>query len=73
MRESLARIESERAVDRIQLVPRDGRQLYANQIDADRWLREPKAMNVLDDFRERRLTARELAHSALRWQTLVQR
>ena len=73
LRESLARIERERAVDRIQLVARDGRQLYANQINADRWVREPKAMNVLDDFRERRLTARELAHSALRWQTLVQR
>jgi hypothetical protein len=73
LRESLARIEAERTVDRVQLVARDGRQLYANQSDGERWLREPKATYVLDDFRERRLTARELADSALRWRTLVQR
>lgn len=73
LRESLTRLESQGAVSRLQLVARDGRQLYANQIEAGQWVREPKAASVLDDFRERRLTARELADSALRWQTLVQR
>jgi len=73
LRESLGRLEAERAVDRIQVVAPDGRQLYANEVDGQRWIRDPKAVSVLDDFRERRLTARELADIALRWQTLVQR
>lgn len=73
LRDSLARIEAGNTVDRVQLVTRDGRQLYANQRDGERWLREPRATYMLDDFRERRLTARELADSVLRWHTLVQR
>jgi hypothetical protein len=73
LRESLARIEAERTVDRIQVVARDGRELYANQRDGEHWVREPRAAYVLHDFRERPLTARELAESALRWQTLAQR
>ena len=68
-----ARLEDDRAVDRIRLVARDGRQLYANQVEQDRWLQPPKALAALDDFRERSLPARELADSALRWQTLAQR
>ncbi len=73
LRVSLARLEAERAVDRLQLLARDGRQLYANQTDGGRWLREPTAVAALDGFRERRLTARELADSVLRWQTLAAR
>lgn len=73
LRDTVSRLESERAVDRIQLVTRDGRQLYSNQLHSGHWLQEPKALATLDDFRERGRTARELADSALRWQTLVQR
>ena len=73
LREALARLETEHAVDRVQLVAPDGHQLYANQRQGEHWVREPRATYVLDDFRERRLTARELADSALRWRTLVQR
>jgi hypothetical protein len=73
LRDTLGRLEAECAVDRLQLVARDGRQLYANQLEGGRWLREPKAASMLDDFRERRLTATELSASALRWQTLTQR
>lgn len=73
LRDTLGRLESEQAVDRLQIIARDGRQLYANELSGGTWLRPPKAVAVLDDFRERRLTARELADSALRWQTLVQR
>jgi len=73
LRDSVARLERERAVDRIQLVTRDGRQLYANMIEHGQWSKEPRGLASLDDFRERRLPARELADSALRWQTLVQR
>lgn len=73
LRETLARIEAERAVSRLQLVVRDGRQLYANDVVEGRWRHEPRALAVLDDFRERRPTARELADSALRWTVLAQR
>jgi hypothetical protein len=73
LRESLSRLENELAVDRLQLVARDGRQLYANEVSGTQWVSEPRAVYVLDDFRERRLTARELADSALRWHVLVQR
>jgi hypothetical protein len=73
VRDSLVRIEAEVAVDRIQVIVADGRQLYANEADGQRWIRPPQAARVLDDFRNRQLTARELADSALRWQTLVQR
>ena len=73
LRESLSRLEKELAVDRLQLVARDGRQLYANEVSGAHWVSEPKAVYVLDDFRERKLTARELADSALRWHVLVQR
>src|SRR3989442_2786803 len=73
LRESLSRLEKELAVDRLQLVARDGRQLYANEVSGTQWVSEPKAVYVLDDFRERKLTARELADSALRWHVLVQR
>src|SRR5205814_1474478 len=73
LRESLSRLEKELAVDRLQLVARDGRQLYANEVSEAQWVSEPRAVYVLDDFRERKLTARELADSALRWQVLVQR
>jgi hypothetical protein len=73
LRESLSRLETSGYVDRIQVVARDGRQLYANETEGQHWAREPRATYVLDDFRERRLTARELADSALRWHTLAQR
>lgn len=73
LRTTVARLEGEHAVDRIQLITRDGRQLYANMIEDRQWIKPPKALATLDDFRERRRPARELADSALRWQTLVQR
>lgn len=73
LRESLLAIEADHAVDRLQLVTSDGRQLYTNELIEGHWRRDPKAAAVLDDFRERRPTARELADSALRWQTLAQR
>jgi hypothetical protein len=73
VRRTLAELESGCTVDRIQLVTTDGRQLYANQLHSGTWVREPKAVHVLDDFRERRLTARELADSAMRWDILVRR
>lgn len=72
-REALGRLENARALDRVQVVTPDGRQLYANELVGGEWARPANATAVLDDFRERRLTARELADSALRWQTLVQR
>jgi hypothetical protein len=71
--QSLELMEVNRLVDRIQIVTSDGRQLYANQLQAGQWQREARAVDVLDDFRERRLTARELADSALRWDILVRR
>ncbi len=73
LRDTLSRLESEKAVDRIQLITRDGRQLYSNLLDQGQWARSPKGLASLDDFRERALPARELADTALRWQTLVQR
>lgn len=73
VRKTVAELESNCSVDRIQLVTTDGRQLYANQLHSGTWVREPRAVHVLDDFRERRLTARELADSALRWDILVRR
>ena len=73
LRASLARIEADVAVDRLQLIVTDGRQLYANEADGGKWVRPPRALEVLDDFRERKRTPRELADSALRWQTVVQR
>ncbi|CAG0994435.1 Toxin PezT [Geobacteraceae bacterium] len=73
LRQVVARVESELVPDRIQLVTRDGRQLYANHLEGDRWVRESRAAHVLDDFRERQLTARELADSVLRWDMLVAR
>lgn len=73
VRKTLAELESNCSVDRIQVVTTDGRQLYANQLHSGTWVREPRAVYVLDDFRERRLTARELADSALRWDILVRR
>lgn len=42
-------------------------------IEHGQWSKESRGLASLDDFRERRLPARELADSALRWQTLVQR
>lgn len=73
LRDTVSRLESERAVDRIQLITRDGRQLYSNLLEQGQWARSPKGLASLDDFRERSLPARELADNALRWQTLVQR
>jgi len=73
LRESIAKMETEHWVDRIQVIARDGRQLYANHIDGEHWVREPKATYVLDDFRERSLPARDLADNALRWQELLGR
>jgi hypothetical protein len=72
----VARLESARAVDRIQIITRDGRPLHTNVVEQSQqghWAKPPKALASLDDFRERALPARELADSALRWQTLVQR
>ena len=73
LRDTVARLESDRAVDRIHIITRDGRQLYTNLVEEGHWAKQPKALASLDDFRERALPARELADSALRWQTLVQR
>jgi hypothetical protein len=74
LRISLERLEEGALVQRIQLVVRDGRQLYANELDIQgKWARDPRAAAVLDDFRNRRLTSSELASSALRWLTLAQR
>lgn len=73
LRDTIAKLEDQHAVDRIQVITRDGRQLYANFVDQGKWVRQPAGLAALDDFRERRPPARELADSALRWQTLVQR
>ena len=73
VRTLLGRIEADVAVDRVQLIVADGRQLYANEAASSRWARPPHAVQVLDDFRERKRTPREMADSALRWQTVVQR
>lgn len=73
LRESLAQVEAQLSADRVQVITTDGRQLYANQLENGHWVREPRAPYVLEDFRERKLTARELADSALRWQILVDR
>lgn len=73
VREALRLLEDKHALDRLQVVTPDGRQLYANELIGGKWIRPANAVAVLDDFRERRLTANELADSALRWQTLVQR
>jgi hypothetical protein len=73
LRASLSRMEDETAVDRVQVIVADGRQLYVNETDGKRWIRPPNAVRILDDFRERQRTPRELADSALRWQTVVQR
>lgn len=73
LRTTVTRLEKENAIDQIQLITRDGRQLYNNQLSQGQWAKEAKAAFALDDFRERSLPARELADTALRWQTLVQR
>lgn len=73
VRDTVAQLEATRAVDALCLIRRDGSTAYRNQLEGNTWERAPKARDVLDALRERRLTARELANSALRWQTLVQR
>lgn len=73
LRRSLAKVEKELAADRIQLVAPDGRQLYANEMAGDHWVAEPRSEYVLNDYSERRRTARELADDVLRWQALAQR
>jgi len=73
VRDALALLEVEHAIDRLQVVAPDGRQLYANELVNGRWARRANGLDVLDDFRERRLTTKELADSALRWLTLAQR
>lgn len=73
LRDTVREIEAAHLVDRLQVVSREGRQLYANHREADRWVREPRALAALDDFRERQQTARETADAALRWQTLATR
>ncbi len=71
VRESLARLEAELAVDRIQLVAQDGRQLFSNERVDARWANESKAAHVLDDFRERQSTPRDMAQTVLRWESLL--
>jgi hypothetical protein len=69
----VAQLEATRAVDALRLITRGGSTAYRNQLEHGAWERPTKAVDALDALRERPLTARELANSALRWQTLVQR
>jgi hypothetical protein len=72
--ELVSRLERDRAVDRLQIVTRDGRLLYANQVNqAGQWEHDPGGADRLNDYRARNRTPQELATSALRWQTLAQR
>lgn len=73
LRDTVAQLEATRAVDALCLITRGGSTAYRNQLEGNAWEHAPKARDVLDALRERRLTARELANSASRWQTLVQR
>jgi hypothetical protein len=71
MHAALSRLEADGVVDRMQIVARDGRHLYANEQAGGHWVAEPRAAYVLEDFEGRQPTARELADAALRWQALV--
>lgn len=73
VRDTLERLERGALVERLQVILRDGRQLYANEQQAGRWAREPRALAALDDYRGRRQTAAELAGNALRWEDLAAR
>lgn len=81
LRDTLARLETGHSIDRLQIVARDGRQLYANERrqepagdgNGTGWRQDPMAAQVLQDFRERQYTSREEGDSVLRWQILAQR
>jgi hypothetical protein len=73
LRDWVANAEAEGLVTQVQILNDGGRQLYANRREADRWVDTPQGLRVLDDYRERRLSARELADTALRWQVLAHR
>jgi hypothetical protein len=73
VRDTLGQIEAARAVDVLRIITRAGASVYRNQLEQGQWQRPAKAVILLDAARERPFTARELANTALRWQTLVQR
>ncbi len=70
--QTLSQLEASRLIDRLQVIAPGGRQLYANELEGDRWKQPARGSAVLKDFRERRPTAQEQADSALRWQALAQ-
>lgn len=73
LREWVLEVESKQLVNQMQILDDDGRQLHANRQEQGTWARPTLGLKALDDYRERRLTARELADLALQWQILAQR
>jgi len=73
VRESVSRLEQGKAVDRLRLITRDGRELFENTVVKNAWRQPEGAAKALEDYRERVLPAREKADNALRWHTLVAR
>ena len=73
VRETLARLERAKAVDRLRLITRDGRELFENTLEKRTWRQATSAVEALDAYRARELPAREKADNALRWHTLVAR
>lgn len=71
LREAIPLLEARQAVDQLDVVTRDGRSLYSNQLVDGAWRRAAGALHAFDDFRQRPPTARELAAGALRWQSLA--
>jgi hypothetical protein len=73
LRDWVLQVESKELVNQLQILDDDGRQLHANRQEQGTWARPTLGLKALDDYRERRLTARELADIALQWQVLAQR
>jgi UDP-N-acetylglucosamine kinase len=71
--DTLSRIDRGKAADRVQILSRDGRELFENRLEGNAWRQAKPAIDALDDYRERELPAGEKADNALRWHTLVAR
>lgn len=74
IRALLQTLAARQLIDQLQVVTPQGQQLYATEADpVTGQVNERAAVYALEDFARRAALPREIAQSALRWQTLAQR
>jgi hypothetical protein len=73
LRTTLKRAEEDRLVDKLVVIRRDGKEIYSNQVVADKWQKPHGGVAALDAERKRPLTATEKVNNAIAWHELTAR